>query len=550
MLVALLLGGAALPLLLQAGEPVLAWRGGEVWGHLWTWWWHGASLPAWPAGTNLAMGADPWPAIDPLPALLGALACRALGITTAWNLVALAAIGGAFAGGWWLARRAGGEGLVGGLTLAMAPIFLGSLLSGLSEDLAIGVLAVAVGLVVIPEPSGAAPSPPWRWVVTTGGTIGLLAWCGPYLAWMGAMTATVAGVVHLARRPGRWPRWLIAAALALALALPPLLSHGDRAITGIGHHAGTPTVQFEPLWRVNPWGAADLASFAAPGPAHLPKDAVVRLHPTYLGLAVLALALAGGRSRWWWLLAVSLLLAPGEQPAWLGQPLGVTNPFAASLDWLPGGARLNHHARLFLLGQLGLVVLAARGAARLGTRLGRPALVAAAACLLVCMDYGLLAPVPWPLPTADAEAPDFLAETEDLSPGVLLWIPLGGPGLSPQRPLLDQRAHGRVLALDPNRPGPPPRMPRSPLGRWLASLGRDPGALLPDNRSVTPLLDEGWTVLAVAAPLHQRVAEALGPPDIEGEDGAAWDLVRTEQAHAAPRPAPLDADMLIEERTP
>ncbi len=467
--VALALLGAALAPLLAGGERLLAWQGAEVWGHLWTWWWHGEALPAWPAGTDLAMGVSSWPVIDPLPAVLGATLTRLGGPALAWNLLAVLAIAGAFAGGWWLARRAGGHGLVGGLTLAMAPIFTGSLLSGLSEDLAIGLLAVAVGLVVLPS-RGASPLGR-RWSVATGCTLGLLAWCGPYLAWLGAVTASTAGLIHVARSPRSWRPWVLAAIIAALLALPPLLSQGDRAFTGAGHRSGAPAVQAEPLWRVNPWGAADLASFVAPGPAPIPEDAVVRLHPTYLGLVVLALAACGGRSRWWWLLGAALLVAPGERLALLGHPTGLPNPAAMLLDWLPGGARLNHHARLFLLGQVGLAVLASLGAARLVRRLPRPGVVAVVACLAVGVDYALLAPLPWPLPTADAKAPDFLSELGALTPGMMLWAPLGGPGLSPQRPLLDQRAHGRPLALDPNRPGPPPRLPRSALGGWLASLG-------------------------------------------------------------------------------
>jgi hypothetical protein len=102
MLVGLLLL-ACWPLIRQPGEWLLAWRGAEVWGHAWTWWWHGEALPAWPGGTGLAEGAERWPVIDPLPALVGALVSRSLGIVTAWNGMALASIAGAFAGGWWLA---------------------------------------------------------------------------------------------------------------------------------------------------------------------------------------------------------------------------------------------------------------------------------------------------------------------------------------------------------------------------------------------------------------------------------------------------------------
>ena len=532
----------AWPLLRAGGEPLLAWRGAEVWGHAWTWWWHGQALPSWPAGTQLATGAAAWPVIDPLPALLGACISRMAGAVVAWNTMAIAAIGGAFAGGWWLARRVGGSGPVGGLILAMGPVFTGSLLSGLSEDLAIGLLAVAVGLVVKPSPDR------WRWAVAAGCCLGLLAWCGPYLAWLGAATALAAGMVHGIRSPRTWARWLLAGVIAGALAVPPLLAQGARALTGAGHRSGVHLGQAEPLWQLNPWGQADLLSFLTPGAAALPADAVIRLHPTYLGLGVLLLALLAGRSRWWWLLLAALLVAPGERLHWLGMATEIPNPAAMVVDLLPGGALLNHHARLFLLGQVALAALAALGAQRLATRpRWRPGLVLPIAALVVVVDYGLLAPVSWPLPAARAEAPDVLAKLDTLGPGMMLWLPTGGPGLSPQRPLLDQRIHSRPLALNPNRPGAPTWLPRTPLGGWLAVLGREPDAPPPTDRDITPLLEHDVRVLAVAAPLHLRVAAHLGPPTVQGDDGAAWDLTSLDNPT---RPREAHGDRVKQEPAP
>lgn len=551
----LLLGLAAWPLLATDDEPLLAWRGAEVWGHAWTWWWHGELLPTWPAGTELATGTASWPVIDPLPALLGAALSRTMSAVVAWNTVALTSIAGAFAGGWWLARRIGGQGVVGGVVLAMGPVFTGSLLSGLSEDAAIGLLAVALGLVVKPREHGTEPAlPSWRWALATGLCLGLLAWCGPYLAWLAAAAALLAGALQLVGHPRAWARWLAAGALAALLATPPLLAQGARALTGVGHRRGLHLAGPEPLWQLNPWGQADLVAFFTPGAAALPADAVIRLHPTYLGLVVLGLALVAGRSRWWWLLLGALLLAPGEQFHVLGAGSGIPNPAAMALDWLPGGALLNHHARLFLLGQVALAALAALGAQRLAMR-WRSAAVVPVVVLAVGLDYGLLAPVGWPLPAAPAAAPDFLSDLDALEPGKLLWLPTGGPGLSPQRPLLDQRVHGRPLALDPNHPGAPYWLPRTPLGAWLASLGRDPDATPPSDHDLTPLVEHDLAVLAVAAPLDTVVAAHLGPPQVQGRDGAAWDLRVAVAGASRPRASDLPPrarfeDMLTEEPAP
>jgi len=532
LLLLLLLAAAALPLCWSGPEPLLAWGGAEVWGHLWTWWWHGAALPAWPAGTDLALGASSWPVIDPLPTALGALLFRLGGPSLAWNLLFLSSIAGAFAGGAFAARRAGGDPLVGGFALAMGPIFTGSLLSGLSEDMALGLLAVVAALLLHPAPA-AAPAPR-AWPLAAGLGLGLLAWCGPYLAFLGAAVAVGAGAVALVRRPRDLSRWAIAAVIALILALPPLLAQGARAWSGTGHHAGALLTQVERLWRVNPWGAADLASFLVPGRVSLPTDAVVRLHPAYLGLLVLGLAVLGGRSRWWWLLAAAVLVAPGDQIHLLGHPTGLPNPFSLALGWLPLAGRLNHHARLLLLSQVALAVLAARGARRLGR-------FAPLALLAVSLDYGLLAPLPWPLPGASAAAPGIAADLSALAPGGLLAVPMGGPGRSPQRPLLDQRVHGRRLALSPNQPGPPTFLSRSQLGRWLAALGRGPEPTPPQSLDPSVIIARGYTVLLVSGPTWVQAAQGLGPPDLASPEAAAWDLTRL---------VPAAPDMLPAERTP
>ena len=43
--VAVLIGAA----LLASSGRAIAFAGGEIYGHLWTWWWHGEALPSWPS---------------------------------------------------------------------------------------------------------------------------------------------------------------------------------------------------------------------------------------------------------------------------------------------------------------------------------------------------------------------------------------------------------------------------------------------------------------------------------------------------------------------
>lgn len=517
------LASARLPF--AEGEPILAWRGGEVWGHAWSWWWRGLALPEWPARTALLPVALERAAIDPLLAAVFGAASRAVGILAAWNLAQVLAVAGAFLGGAWAARRAGGHPWIGGLTLALGPVFAGSVASGLTEDLALGLLAVVAAMVVVPVPPRPAETDPpilpsWRWVAGVGGGLGVLAWCGPYLALMGSLLALGAGLAALVRRPRQAGRWGAAALLAAALATPAVALLGPRAWSEIRPETSQRVEGPEPLWPLNPWDGADLVSFVAPGPVTPPSGAVVRLHPAYLGIAALALALAAGRSRWWWVLAVPLVLAPGPRLRAGGSPLGVDNPAAWMVDLVPLGNRIHHHGRLMLLGQVALAMLAARGSRRLGTRFGRP--VAPIAAGAVLLDYALLSPLPWPLPVADASAPDVLAAIGDLPPGPLVWVPAAGPGIHPQRALLDQRVHGRSLLVDPDRPGPPPA--RSDTGRWVAS-SRDAWMAV-DPPDLCALGQEGWAVIAGTPSEVARLEPVLGAPHVAGAEGGAWDVRR------------------------
>lgn len=505
----ILLGALAVTALAGARllvEPgLLGYAGGEVYGHAWVQGWHADALPRWPAGTSLALGADPWPVIDPLPTLLAAVVGRLAGVVVGYNAWILLSVGLAFAGGALLARREGGDPLVGGLALALAPSLAGSLSSGLTEDGAVGLAAIGLALTGDRDPRRGALG---------GLCLGLLAASGPVLAWCAALAAVGFGLGAVARERARWRSVAAGGLVAALVALPAALLQGAR-LGGSGHRWGTPPELVEPLWRLNPWRGVDLASLLAPGPQD-PDGALIRMHPGYLGLVALGLAAFAGRSRWWAVLLGAALVAPGARLSAFGQPLGLDNPFAALIQLVPGGSLLNHHGRVLLIGAVALAALAARGAARLGPRLGaaRWALPG-----LLALDLLLLSPRPLPLPVAEAEAPDIVYDLKSLSPGPLLVVPVAGPGVHPQRALLDQRVHGRPLLRSPNRPGLPGSLERSASARWLASLAF-PEPLAPPATLELP----GVAVLLVEAPHVAAVEAVAGPPDLRGEDGAAWDL--------------------------
>ena len=507
-------GAMACAALVGAGllaEPgLLAWQGAEVYGHLWVQWWHGLALPAWPEGTELVEAASSWPVIDPALTALAAVLGRLLGGVLAWNLLALAAVVLAFLGGAAVARHADGDPVVGGTVLALSPIALGSVASGLTEDWAWGLAALGL----------AALHGRRAWL--GGLLVGACAWFGLYLALGTAVAALVVGFAAAHRDPRRLPAILVAGGLALAAALPALWLQGDR-LDGVGHRSGELLTATEPAWRVNPWHGADLASFLAPGSHGLAGDELLRLHPAYLGWVALALAAvgllrAGPRLRWASVLGIGLLVAPGVALRWQGEPLGIENPVVAVLQALPYGDLPNHWARFLVPASIGLAALAARGARRLERW-------APAAALAVALELLLLSPAPLPLPTTEARIDDLWYSLASEEPGgSVLVVPVAGPGIHHQRPLYEQRAHGHPLALRPNQPGRSSAS-RTELGRWLAGLSQPQPPPPPAEPDVAALREAGVGLVAVRSDEVDAVTAVLGPPDVVADGGAAWSML-------------------------
>lgn len=506
-------GIAAVPALglLAAPGRIVGSPGAELWGHLWVQGWHAAALPGWPTDTEgLLLRPGPWPVIDPLPTVIAALLGRfggALGLDGAalgYNGVVLIGLLMAFLGGAALAQRLGGAPLLGGLAVAWSPAFMGGLCSGLTEDLGLGLLCF--GLAALGRPG-------WRSSLGAGLALGLLPSAGLLQAWAGAVLLLLVGWGAL--RPGASRRSFVGSGLmAVVLAAPVAWPHLDR-LGGLGHRSGAPPLGVEPLWALNPWRGADLASLLRPGAVDW-GDALVRVHPGYLGLSVVVLAaFAGGAALRRWGPATALLIgaALGPTLCWMGQPTGLANPVAALLGLAPLAGLVNHHGRLLPVAAVGLAALASVGAARLSA--GRPsrqwALIA-----LVAVDLGLASPLPLPLPTAVAPPSAIAAALDGLPSGPLLVLPAAGPGVHPQRPLADQPRHGRVLALDPNRPGLVPGLFSAEQAAALGGLaaGRRPLPLSP--------WPEALAVIVVMEPWVGAAAAAWGPPDRRAHDGAAW----------------------------
>lgn len=485
------------------GAPPGAWLGApgaEVWGHVALLGAHAAALPGWPAApTALVVDAAPWPVMDPLPTAAAAVLARVIGVGPAWNLLHLAAAALAAVGGARLARAHGGDAAVGAAVLGAWPALQGAMASGLSEDLWVGLVACA--LAAVQER---------RWA-RGGLLLGLAAWTGLVVAWMGALAAVVLGLARAARRPRDLLRLAGAGLLAGLIALPAALAHADRLS---GQPGGAPPEGPEALWRLNPWRGADLASFVVPGPQS-PGDALLRLHPAYLGAAVLVLAARGRARAAAAVLALALALAPGLRPMLAGAPLGIDGPAAALRGVLPGLDAMHHHGRFVLLAGLALTVLAARGARAWSRR--RPRLAAALPWLLLA-DLRLGSPLGPLVPTTDARPPTIAAAAAALPPGALLHLPLAGPGVHFQRPLAFSAVHGRPLYLDPHQPGLPAALRPSRRAQALARLA-GPGPLPPDGGDDLP---PALRVVLVEEPWVDRAAARLGPPTRRDPSGALW----------------------------
>lgn len=452
-----------------AGSPAA-----EVYGHAWVQGWAAAQWPAWPSGTPLAEGASVWPVIDPLPTWIVGLLAQFIGGVAAWNAWLVGGIVLAAVGGGAFARALGGDGRIGAAGVATMPIFLGSLTSGLTEDYALGLVALALAALL-------------RERRLLGGVLlGISALCGLYLAWLGAWAALAIGLRRIRVLPARW---VLAGLLAVGIATPAVLPFRAR-LGGEGHRSGTVPARVEPLWRIDPWRGADLASFGAPGKVDL-GGAFVREHPVYLGYATLALAAAGGFHPAWLGVVACAAVAPGEHLSWMGRPLGMNNPMISAFRALPFADRFNHHARAMLLGQLLLVGLAARGGARIGGWRTRPWMVPGVLAGGLVAETALGSAARFPLPVTPAESPGIYrllaAFPDDLPVAV---VGAAGPGIHPQRVFFDQRAHGRRLLHNPNRP-------------------KD-GVL------------RGAGIVVALGDAVPRVTAERGEPGITAADGAAW----------------------------
>lgn len=486
--------------LIRDGE-LLGSQGAEVFGHAWTHWWRGEAFPHWPNGTDLAVNTTNWPVMDPLPMLVSSTMGYFFGPVFGYNFWICCSVFLAAWGGWLLAKQVGGNPWVGSLVLAWSPAFIGSLRSGLTEDGGVGLIAMGLAFLLANQ---------W-WLA--GICIGLSAWCGLVLGWFGGIAALVVGFAIIKQDRQRWKKVFSAGSIGLLLSAVAGWFHMDR-LAQEGKRFGELQIEHEPNWILNPVHHCDLASLFVPGQVDM-EGLLIRTHPGYLGVFVVFCALVGFRWRWFTVAFTMLFLSFGEVIWFMGSSTGIPNPVTAVFTLLPGGEQINHYGRALPIASIAISVLASMGVQRIAKRLSNGNWIL---LLLVGLDLSLLSPISPILPVTEP-SPKILSQLDDLSPGAVLVLPAGGPDISFQKPLWEQRLHNRVVLLDPNQPGIPSKYAKGEWMKWLNGL-----AFHDDNFVGQVSFAPTIALLLVKKEYSFRLIDVLGPPDKRDQSYFIWDI--------------------------
>jgi hypothetical protein len=443
-----LLGAAVLvtwPLVPRLGRELPGHEQSDVWEHAWgyAWFagcarslrfpWHTTEV-AWPGGGTL------WFA-DALGAWL-ALPLAPLGPALAYGAAVLGLVFSAMLAMYALARHQVGDGaaaVLAGVIYGGSAFVLTTIHSGTSEYLHLGAL-------------------PALWLAlerrSVRGAVAAWAWA----TWASAYYAAFAGILLILAGAG-W-RFTTRVVLGWSLVGAPAL-----ALMGLSVHVpdAIVTPDSAPGWRYADLPAVDLLTLVHPGDYAFPDLArggnLGIRHSGYLGLAALALAVAGLRSARDLRVpvAVSTILAMGPRLCVAGVATAIPLPLA--LLYVQGSPfRFVHHPfRLVVLPML-FVALAAARAVR-----GRRAVVATVAVLA---DVLLLSPATWPLATSDASLP-----AEEAADGPVLDYPPDARGLS-RRWIWLQALRGRSTPYAPNDYVPRSIQEDPALEGWIACLDR------------------------------------------------------------------------------
>ena len=401
---ALLLVGSAWP----SGAPWRALVGdplGETDNHWWMFWLHTRTL----LGEEAVLANAPDGVGVPLMDLVNLplwLMGWPLGPLLAWNLLIVANLVLALAGGWVLGGAVGGRtgAWVGMAGLGTAPFLFGVVDFGISESWPVGWLALHLAALLRHARTGSKES-----ALAAGFSLGAFALSGWYHALFGliAEAVVVPALLLRARRPGL----VLQGGLALAMVLPSFLRFQGQL--GLWSHRwmkpspGPPGPRED--WATLPVFGTDLLNLLRPDLGSVHPSKAVYLGSILLLLVLWGLVRAPRRAAPWLLGAVPLLLlALGYWPALAGKALGFPGLAYGLVSLVPELAGLSHWHRA-VGGALPFVVAAAAcGAATLPQRswLG-PALA-----VLIAVDGTLLGQSAWPRTTIEPVLPEVITALE------------------------------------------------------------------------------------------------------------------------------------------
>lgn len=431
----------------------------DVWNHAWGYWFipHQLSQLSWPFSTELIgvpQGGDLY-FIDLLGAVLGAPLCWLFGPAVAYNGVMIARLAAAGLAGQALAESVLGRGphtMVAGTGLVTLPFLLSEMSNGISEVIAIHwiVWVLWAGWTAIQAPTRA------NWIRL--GILGGMATIASF--YYGLVSAMVLAVLYLAVHGrgvlgvlrdgartasiglGTW----VLVSLPAWLAFQWTLNSGNALIVR--------PKAFSAGWILD-HNAVDPRTYVMPGDfqsVDLTQYGEAFVHTAYLRWTIIGFAVWGlirrASLRPWGIAAlVSLVMGLGPMLFWGDWVEVAGRRVSLPFYWaqvLGPDVAITHPLRLSIGGQVITVLLAAGGVAAMGR-----AILAPAVALAVALESLLVAPAPWPVPTADARVPQ--AYTDANIAGPVLDLPGSvGKTMATSRYFWFQTAHERPIPYTPN----------------------------------------------------------------------------------------------------
>lgn len=478
-------------------QHLLGFHGAEVYGHAWTHVWRFQEFPSQFFGTRNALGVENFPPIDIIPLLVSNCFGIIGGPIVGYNLWVVFSVILAGTGGYVLAKIEKGDPWVGAIVLSCSPIFLGTIYSGLTEDMGLGLAALSIAFLRKRS----------FWGVFF---LALVGYSGLVLGWMTGIVALLVGIVDIKKHPNYWKHWLGFACITFILLSPLFWIHSER-LAHQGHRFGSHLMELEPFWMLNPWKQGDIASLFALGAVDFSGE-IIRLHPSYLGLSLLIVSIFA-RSRFWWSLFFSFtLVSLGSSFRFLGTDSGILNPFRYLLELVPGYSLINHHGRFMLLSLVGWSVLVAKGAKYAQKWLSIFWIV-----FILLLDLIFFSPIGFSLPQTGSYTDTILKDVDLKQDGFLLRLPMMGPEISFQEALWEQIFHEEKLLLSPNRPGIQPFSTKTKQTEWMETLGF-PDSTIPADFCIP----ERISGLLVLDQWSSQVQEKLGDPDVKDSRYSFW----------------------------